>query len=208
LFLHPGRVTRRSTCCLTCGRDLEEGDAVRRMDGVGDPLFIDATCKPVGRCTEPDISFGDPLAYVAPEYVSEFEPWIAQEPGWAERMLAAIPTMSHDDLFKLASIPMALPPEGMRTIDYRARWEARRVLHARGRWRDLEPRPPGGSYESIAMLHGLVPDGMIDNDGVPFAFKDNNEPHVHTPFCERMALSVEDGIVIWSLGGNDEEDDG
>jgi hypothetical protein len=78
------------------------------------------------------------------------------------------------------------------------------------------------------MLHGLIPDGMIDNDGVPFALKPGEgEPHVHTPFCERMALSVDDGwcelhevshperpgcvnwrrVVVWSLGGDDDDQD-
>jgi hypothetical protein len=115
--------------------------------------------------------------------------------------------MSEDDLLELASLQMATPSSGMLARDHLARWEARRVLHSRGRWPVLEPRPPGGSYESIAMLHGLVPDGMIDNDGVPFAFKDRVEPHVCTPYCERMALSVDDGVVVWSLGGDDDEAD-
>ena len=88
----------------------------------------------------------------------------------------------------------------------------------------MEPRPPSGIYEGMAMAHGLLPDGRIGNDGVPYAIskpewvqllaggKSLPQPllsHEHTKFCGgiRLIVDQESESVIASLGGNDDEGD-
>jgi hypothetical protein len=139
-------------------------------------------------------------------------------------MLAAIPTMAEHDLMQLASLEMPLPSGGMRTIDWRVRWEARRLLHARGKWPVLEPRPPGHMFEGMAMADGELPDGRIGSDGVPNALSKPEFvqlleagkplpqplwPEVPSKFWGGLQRLVdkESGTVIVSLGGDQQEDD-